>query len=140
MTTEITNSDDIIDMRDVTDRFELLEKEMQFSVQDIDSGEVTSGVTGDDMTDVSDEFAILTALLDELRGNGGDHDWRGAWYPGSLIRDSYFVDAMQELVTDTGDLPRNIPSYLAIDWEKTAENLQVDYSSVEFEGVTYWYR
>lgn len=133
MTTEITNSDDLIDVRDVIARVEELrtqrdeinpEDDLPYSLNTYDRAELMA----------------LESLLDDLKGNGGDEQWEGDWYPVSLIRDSYFVDAMQELVTDTGDLPRDIPSYLAIDWEKTAENLQVDYSSVEFEGVTYWYR
>lgn len=78
--------------------------------------------------------------MDELCGSGGDHQWKGDWYPVTLIRDTYFVDAMQELVQDIGDLPRDIPGYLAIDWEETADNLRADYSSVEYDGVTYWYR
>jgi hypothetical protein len=87
-----------------------------------------------------EEFATLKEMLEDLAGAGGDHDWRGDWYPVTLIRDSYFVDAMRELVQDIGDMPREIPSYIEIDWEKTADNLRADYSSIEYDGVTYWYR
>jgi hypothetical protein len=31
--------------------------------------------------------------------------------------------------------PRN-----CIDWKEAAEQLQQDYSCVEFDGTTYWYR
>lgn len=31
-------------------------------------------------------------------------------------------------------------SDIAIDWEATAENLRMDYSSVEIDGHTYWFR
>jgi hypothetical protein len=78
--------------------------------------------------------------MSELAGCGGDEQWQGVWYPVTLISDSYFVDAMRELVQDIGDLPRDIPAYLAIDWEATADNLRVDYSSVDIGGLTYWYR
>lgn len=147
MTTEITNSDDLIDIRDVIERYEELESERESLTEARDeftepSDQLDAAVAtlAEWQTDYGDELHTLGALLDELKGDGGDEQWKGDWYPGTLIRDSYFVDAMQELVTDIGDLPRDIPSYLAIDWEKTAENLQVDYSSVEFDGVTYWYR
>ena len=30
--------------------------------------------------------------------------------------------------------------YSCIDWEQAAEELQQDYMSVEFDGVTYWMR
>lgn len=99
--------------------------------------------TGNESHDVSpeaEELATLESLLGDMCGYGGDHQWEGDWYPGSLIRDSYFTEAMQELVSDIGDLPKDIPAYLVIDWDATATNLQADYSSVEYEGVTYWYR
>ncbi len=86
------------------------------------------------------EFVSLKTLLEELCGYGGDHQWKGDWYPCGLIRDSYFVEAMQELLSDIGELPQEIPHYIVIDWEATANNLLVDYSSVEFGDVTYWYR
>lgn len=94
----------------------------------------------DENPDDADEFRILTELVNELQGNGGDHQWRGDWYPGYLIRESYFVEYCQHLLDDIGDLPKDLPSYIAIDWEKTADNLRVDYSESEYEGVTYLYR
>jgi hypothetical protein len=29
---------------------------------------------------------------------------------------------------------------IAIDWEKTADNMRVDYGSVDYDGTTYLYR
>jgi hypothetical protein len=87
-----------------------------------------------------DEYVQLQELLDGLKGCGGDEQWHGSWYPITLIRDSHFTDAMQELCEDIGDFPNGVPSYYVIDWEATARNLRADYSSVEFDGVTYWYR
>jgi antirestriction protein len=86
----------------------------------------------------------LNAATDEVEYGetiGNWHYWmRGDWYPVTLIRDSYFVAAMQELCEDIGDVSKDLPSYIEIDWEATARNLRVDYSSVEFHGVTFWYR
>lgn len=121
-THEISNTEDIIDVRDIIARIEWLEDN-----EDEDNVE---------------EFKQLSAFLAELegRGRGGDEQWRGDWYPVTLICDAHFVDAMRELVQDIGDVPRDIPSYLEIDWDATAKNLRADYASVEFDGVTYWYR
>ena len=123
---EISNYDDTIDIRDVIERVEELE------------GDLDDNDRPDD--EDAEEYGRLTALLDDLKGYGGDEQWRGDWYPITLIRDSYFVDAMQELVEDIGDMPKGFPAYLEIDWKATARNLQVDYSSVDFGDVTYWYR
>ena len=117
---EFNFSADMIDVRDLIARYEYIED-------------------SDDEEELA-EAQKINAILDDLCGYGGNVDWRGDWYPITLIRDSYFVEAMQELMQDIGDLPRNIPDYLAIDWEKTANNLRVDYSSIEIDGTDYWYR
>ena len=119
---EISNMDDIIDVRDIIARIE--------EIEDCEPREDT----------LEQERAALQSLMDEMKGYGGDERWRGNWYPLTLIRDSYFVEAMKELCADIGDVPKDMPSYIAIDWEATADNLCADYSSVEFDGVTYWYR
>ena len=87
------------------------------------------------------ELATLTALLDELKGYGGDHQWRGDWYPGDLIRDDAFEDHARALADDIGavDSEASWPSS-HIDWPAAAAALQQDYSEVEYGGVTYWYR
>lgn len=129
---ETSNSAYTLDIRDIIERFEELESEREDLTEPDEIAEWDK--------DNGEEFTSLKTLLEELKGEGGDEQWRRDWYPVTLIRDSYFVDAMQELVQDVGDLPQEIPVYLEIDWEATAKNLQVDYSSVEYDGVTYWYR
>lgn len=123
MTKGIYNNQDVIDLRDVTDRFEELE--------------------GTEMRNKADEeeFQTLTKLLDDLRGNGGDHDWRGNWYPLSLVRDSYFEGFAHDEADSLGLIDNEASwPYTCIDWERAAEQLQMDYSSVEFDDETYWYR
>jgi hypothetical protein len=77
-------------------------------------------------------------LKDDLAGNGGDEEWRGDWYPSTLIRDGYFETAMDELLEDIGDMPKDIPAYLKVTVDYDA--LQMDYTSAEYDGVTYWFR
>lgn len=140
----ISNSDDLIDVRDVIDRVEELRAEW------------TEATEGDDPTDYllseddwlvglaeddAAEAAILTDLLGELCGNGGDHQWQGDWYPVTLIRDSYFVEYAQELAEDIGAVPSDASwPACCIDWERAARDLQMDYTAVDFDGVTYWTR
>lgn len=118
--TEITNLDDLIDLRGVIARVEELESD-----------------EGADR----DELKALSGLLESFKGYGGDEQWRGDWYPITLIRDSYFQDYAQELAEDCDmtnpDL--NWP-YTCIDWEKASRELQMDYTAAEFDGVTYWAR
>lgn len=126
MRNEISNSDDIIDSRDVIARIEELETEIADAHDDSEAN---------DVLDLKAELDALKELASEAEGYAPD------WHHGAtLIRDSYFVEAMEELCKDIGDMPREIPSYFVIDWEATARNLQVDYTSVDFDGVTYWVR
>jgi hypothetical protein len=81
------------------------------------------------------EFETLKTFADEAEGYAPD--WT---YGATLVRDSYFTTYAQELCEDIGDVPRNLPSYIEIDWEATARNIRQDYTSVEFDGVTYWVR
>lgn len=121
--TDITSFDDTIDVRDVIARVEELRE-----------------TKAEHDADEAKELTTLEKLLSELAGYGGDEQWEGDWYPITLIRDSYFTEAVQQLCEDTGDLPNGIPGYFVIDWEATANNLRVDYSSVDFDGTAYWYR
>ena len=88
----------------------------------------------------ADALRAYSAILAELRGYGGDEQFRGDWYPGTLIHDRYFADYARELVEDCGDLPRDLPHYIEVDWEATARNIRSDYSCIDIDGQTYWYR
>ena len=118
------NLEDMINVEDLTDRIEELE-DLQNDDYEIED------------PDTQKEFEAITALLEELQGMGGDHQWRGDWYPAYLIRDSHFKDYMDEMLEDCYDLPE-LPSFMTITLDYVA--LQQDYSSVEVDGVTYWCR
>ena len=133
MDSTIDNTEDIIDVRDVIARFENLQASIDWFVN--------AGRRPDD-EEVS-ERDTLGALLDELAsaGDGGDVQWEGEWYPITLIRDSYFKAYAQEFAEDIGALnPKASWPYNCIDWSFAARELQMDYTSVEYDGVTYWYR
>ena len=123
-------SNDIIDLREVIERFEELEgilSDADCAKEDIDE-------------DDKAEYDELQAILEELKGYGGDEQWRGDWYPVTLIKDSYFVDYCQEELDSCGYIRQDLPSFIVLDWEATADNMKQDYSSVEIDGETYQYR
>jgi antirestriction protein len=112
---------DIIDVRDIIARVEELEDNAN--------------------PDVIAEHAQLCAILEELKGLGGDEQWEGHWYPVTLIRDSHFRTYAEELADDIDAVPKNAQWPLnCIDWEQAARELQWDYSAVDIDGATYWYR
>ncbi len=112
-----TNTDDIIDSRDVIEAIDTMRY----------------------CCDGADEALDFAALLN-LAAEGEDYaeDWN---YGEALIRDSYFEEYAQELAEDIGAINPDIgwPGN-CIDWERAARDLQMDYTPVDFDGVTYWTR
>jgi hypothetical protein len=127
MTREISNYDDVIDSRDVIERIAEL------------AGRWTARANGDETVEPLDdderaELDTLSALAEEAEGYAAD------WLHGeTLVRDSYFVEYAQQLAEDIGAIESEArwPAY-CIDWEYAARELQMDYTPVEFDGVTYW--
>ena len=140
-TKEITNDEDYIDVREIIERFEELEGERESACDGETDDEDSDRLADFDDSASGDEYTRLKSLLEDLEGNGGDHEWRGSWYPVSLIRQSHFTVYAEELAEDIGAINRDAgwPNQ-HIDWEAAADALLIDYSSVEFDGVTYYYR
>ena len=125
MNRTISNSDDVVDSRDVIARIDELQTEKD------------SFLPADEWEE-SEEGVELKALLSLAEQAEGCADWT---YGESLIRDSYFEEYAQELAEDIGAINKDStwPND-CIDWEKAAGELQYDYTSVEWDNVTYWIR
>ena len=144
--TNFTNTDNVIDVRDIITRVEELRESRGELREEFDSMPENDGADFDNWVcnhpyfsrEEFEELQTLENLLEELKGGGGDAHWEGNWYPCTLIRDSYFESAMDEMVSDCYEVPKDLPSFMIITLDYVA--LQQDYSSVEFDGVTYWYR
>lgn len=54
-------------------------------------------------------------------------------YQGTHKSDADFA---QQLVEDCGDIPKDLPHYIYIDWERTAKDIMMDYS----ESNTHYFR
>lgn len=114
----------VIDVRDIIAR-----------IEEIEDAEI-----GDE--DYAEAMA-LKAIMADLVGMGGDEQWRGDWYPLTLIDDVYFEDYAREMAEDIGAIDRHAAyswPHSHIDWTAAAAALQQDYSSVEIDGRTYWTR
>jgi len=157
------NTDDTIDSRDVIEAISEMEGEIQsillsalFPDEDASWGDVAdANIDAADGIHVLPEsmwpdgdydrvwlWEIATPLVGlrkfASQAEGYAADWR---YGETLIRDSYFEEYARELADDIGAIPRDAgwPT-TCIDWEQAARELQMDYTSVNFDGVTYWVR
>jgi hypothetical protein len=138
----------VIDSRDVIARIEELEGERDSFEIDVEMEPDTISIIMESDTDASrvewaiqneddaKELKVLIELAEEAEGYASD--WR---YGETLIRDSYFEDYARDLAEDIGAIKENAswPNNY-IDWEAASEALKQDYTSVEFDGVTYWVR
>ena len=79
----------------------------------------------------AEELAELEELESEIS------EWR---HGETLIRDCDFVEYVEDMLKDCGNLPKDIPWYVAIDWQKTADNIAIDYSIVTYQGQDYYVR
>lgn len=118
-----TNSDiptgDIFDSRDVIKRI----TELELGEDSLDEYE-------------QEELKGLKELEDEAKGVAPD------WEHGAtFICDDYFEDYARDLAEDIGAISRDShwPAN-CIDWEQAANELRMDYCSIEVDGTDYWVR
>ena len=131
---------DYLDTRDLQERIdeleneiEELEEELEKSVEDEDTeeNELCTKRIEEWHEENDEELKELNDLKDEVP------EWS---YGNTLVPDEEWIDYVQELLTDCDILPKDIPWYIEIDWEKTADNIAADYGTVDYQGKTYYYR
>jgi len=139
MSNQISNTDDVIDSRDVIRRIEELEEELtalQGVYDDTDSREAQTDVETW-LNDNNEELQTLKALAEECKGYG---DWE---HGETLIHRDYFVKYIEELIDDCYRLPKQDgwPYYhLIMDYEAAAREAEQGYNCVEFDGQEYLIR
>jgi len=158
MRTEIDNTQDILDSRDIIARIAELESERETLAEAVtdakDSLEAIAGDTSDENqegltealedaretladwdTENGEELKALQSLAEEGEGSP---DWQ---HGESLIRDTYFEDYARQLAEDIGAISGDEKWPLTcLDWEKAADELKQDYFTVDFGGEVYWIR
>lgn len=130
-----SNLDDMIDSRDVIDRIAELES-IDIEAAEMDA-DLPEGVTQYGLDEAERQE------LDELRelakqGEDSAEDWE---YGATLIRYSSLRNYAMELAEELGAIPSEYTwPTSCIDWERATRELQMDYTAVDYAGVTYWVR
>jgi hypothetical protein len=119
---EINNQMATIDTRDITERVEELEESRQESrakrVWDAEFGR---------------ELKSLQRLAREAESYGADSE--------ILVRDSHFIEHAKDVADSLGRIDHEAEwPACHIDWSAAADDLQSDYTAIDFDGVTYWVR
>lgn len=141
---EYSFTDDMLDVRDLIERYEELESEKESMLEDVPESEYGNQENPEwvawENSDEFEELKQLEEILAELKGNGGDEQWQGDWYPITLINSDYFTEYTEELLEDCGYIPKDLPWWIAIDMDKTADNVKMDYNAIDIGDETYYYR
>jgi hypothetical protein len=163
MAQTISNTDDVIDSRDVIARIEELEDERQTLVAALEEATEAKNEQNDtedtpdinlhdavldaqealDDWDASEEAEELTQLKSLAEDAESSPDWQ---YGEALIAEDYFTKYIKELVDDCYELPKNFDTntwpwrHMTMDWEAAADEAKQDYFEVMFGGNTYLIR
>ena len=108
----ITNTDDVIDSRDILDYIEENKNDRDFELEN---------------------------FVKKFRAEHSDYDkaLEDLEFGVTFIRDSYFEDYMWDYFLQFNQVDEALECY--IDIEAFARDQQYDYERISFDGVEYWY-
>ena len=107
--------------------------------EDADDQEALADTLNEATAELEDWQSEYQEELDEL--NALENEVGGEWMHGAtLIDEDDFIEYVQDLAEDMGATAGVDHSWLVIDWEATADNVKMDYSSCEYQGTTYLFR
>lgn len=135
-----TNTDSVIDSRDIIERIEELEIKLN-TLWEVEKEDIPFDVFLETLysasnhigLDVADEYKILKALAEECEQYASD--WE---YGETLIHRDYFEQYMDEMIEDCYELPKDLPYWMSIKLDYDA--LEQDYTSVYFDGEEFLIR
>ena len=145
-------TDEVLDSREIIDRKDELLKDyvpmynrhlttLKPEADELDESDATDSEEFlqwlKDWSDNDEDGQELIALIELCEECEGYSDWS---YGETLIREDYFTEYAEQTLIDCGYIPKDLPSWIVIDWEETADNLKIDYMEVSFMGETYWMR
>lgn len=154
--TEISNSNDILDSRNIQERFDYLQGEIQDAFYDANRESFDFAEAWEKSSEKTEKIVlrlVKLGLLDEC----DFEEWKliketfidafesdGEFGHGiTFLRDSYMdEDWAEDEMQDLGYLKKDIPSLILnnIDFVGILEDLQKNYDTLDFDGVTYWYQ
>lgn len=84
----------------------------------------------------SEELEELESLKEEIESDSDE----GFEYGIQLIHESDIDDYLNEMLVDCGYIPKDMPSWIKIDWQATYNNMKEDYNEIELNGNMFYVR
>lgn len=137
------------EIAELNEDLEDLESELEELIEELVEIEVEIGIPQPNtieideiQTKIQDYKEQLQDLRDELQPlldlkAEGIPDWD---YGATLISADKWEEYVEDLLKDCGYISNDLPWWIVIDWPATADNVAADYSTVDYDGDTYYYR
>jgi rubrerythrin len=126
------------ELQDLLEEFDELEDEGE--VEDMKVVHASILEKEKDIVDAEDELEVWKAeyaeRLQALQELSEEVNLSDAF----LIHEDDFTDYTEDLCKDCGYISDDFPSWIEIDWDATADNVRMDYTSVDFDGESYLVR
>lgn len=124
-----------INVRDLHKEADEIKSEIEDLTEEInDIIEDEDPIPQETIDDLNDQIEDLNIKLKEIESITDYVDINK-----TLINDNYFEDYARDLADGIYGIKDCWP-FDCIDWEQAANALKNDYSSVDYDGETYWYR
>ena len=147
-----------LDTRDLQEQIDNLELEIESVEEYIEEAEAELEDLGEELIETEeetgtpqpeppeiDEIESAKESLQDLREELQpllDLKYEGIpeWDDGAtLIPESDWEEYVEDLLKDCGYISNDVPWWIVIDWAATADNVAADYSTVDYDGDTYYY-
>lgn len=141
----VSSSDNYIDPAEVELEADEFESEIEDKKQEItdleDNLEAEDSI--DEQVDIELQIAEAKDELAAIEVNAQDiidlHAECENYARGSnLISESIFAEYCEEFAYDTGDISRDSQMAFYVDWDKYAEDMKMDYTTITFQGTDFY--
>ena len=135
-----------LDTRDLQEQIDNLESEIEELNEDLEDLEKDLVSCGSEIDEIRTKIQEYKEQLQDLRDElqplldlkaEGIPEWEDG---ATLIPESDWEEYVEDLVKDCGYISNDVPWWIVIDWAATADNVAADYSTVDYDDDTYYYR
>ena len=145
-------TENVIDTRDIQDRIDELNDDIDTLENEIsDLSEEIDELNEEDaddkneidlkLDDIEDKQGQIEDLQEELSMLLDVKSEVPEFSHGeTLIHEDYWMEYVQELCEECDYITKDFPYWIEIDWEATAKNVAMDYSTIELDGNTFYFR
>lgn len=146
---DFTSYNDYIDSRDLEDKLqELLEEKNELLENLQDSEWIKENLDADEQKELAADFENFCELyyndniedydlvyeIEILKEDVDSPEWEGGI---TFINEAYFDDYAKDYMEQLFDIPSDLEQYF--DYESFIEDLQNDFTDVDFNGWTFYY-